>query len=149
KHRCMACMYIRWTLYFRKKGKNVSLNMWKMVFQRKWGIGLLLFFCLWQWNCGDGLNVFRVEDDIQLGRQLRDEILANPAVYPVIPRQEAPFAYTFVENMRDEILQAGQLKYADVFDWEIYLLQDDSVLNAFCAPGGYIFIYTGIIKFLD
>jgi len=29
------------------------------------------------------------------------------------------------------------------------IIQDDSTLNAFAAPGGYIYIYTGILKFLD
>jgi predicted Zn-dependent protease len=29
------------------------------------------------------------------------------------------------------------------------IIHDDSTLNAFCTPGGYIYIYTGILKFLD
>ncbi len=41
------------------------------------------------------------------------------------------------------------LKYADKFDWKVDIIKNDSVLNAFCAPGGYICVYTGIIKFLD
>jgi predicted Zn-dependent protease len=35
------------------------------------------------------------------------------------------------------------------FDWKVDIIRNDSVLNAFCAPGGYICVYTGIIKFLD
>ena len=29
------------------------------------------------------------------------------------------------------------------------LIDDDKTLNAFCTPGGFIYVYTGLIKFLD
>ena len=32
---------------------------------------------------------------------------------------------------------------------DLRIIHDDSTLNAFCTPGGYIYIYTGILKFLD
>ena len=35
------------------------------------------------------------------------------------------------------------------FPWRIRIIKDDSTLNAFCAPGGYIYIYTGILKYLE
>lgn len=117
---------------------------------KRWAAAIMLALISFSgWQCEDGVNLFSIEDDIALGRQLRDEILSNPSEYPVIPRAQAPEAYAFVENMRNQILQYGDLKYADKFDWEVYLIHDDQVLNAFCAPGGYIFIYTGIIKYLN
>ncbi|MFN7118902.1 MAG: M48 family metalloprotease, partial [Saprospiraceae bacterium] len=33
--------------------------------------------------------------------------------------------------------------------WEVYIINDDNTLNAFAAPGGFIFVYTGLIKFLE
>ncbi len=110
-------------------------------------LGLLVGFSGLQ--CGDGFNIFSVSQDITFGQQLRDEILSKPQQYPVIPRSTAPEAYAFVDNLRDELLTTGEIKYAETFAWEVYLIQDDAVLNAFCAPGGYIFIYTGLIKYLD
>jgi predicted Zn-dependent protease len=47
------------------------------------------------------------------------------------------------------LLESGQIKHKDDFKWELRIIRDDSVLNAFCLPGGYIFVYTGLIKFLD
>ncbi len=58
-------------------------------------------------------------------------------------------AYEHINRIRDSILETDELIYGDRFDWEVDIIENDSVLNAFCAPGGYICVYTGIIKFLD
>ncbi len=116
---------------------------------RRFFVGLMFVLTAVQWQCSDGFNLFTLQDDISLGRQLRDEILANPQEYPVMDPNLHGSAYSYVERIRDRILASGEVKYAQEFDWEIYLLKDDATLNAFCAPGGYIFVYTGLIKFLD
>ena len=35
------------------------------------------------------------------------------------------------------------------FPWKVTIINDDKTLNAFATPGGYIYVYTGLIKFLD
>ena len=98
---------------------------------------------------GEGFNLFSVQDDVELGRQLRDEVLANPQEYPILDRNQYPAAYNYVEDIVADILASGEVTYANEFAWEVYIIQDDETLNAFAAPGGYIFVYTGILKFLD
>lgn len=94
-------------------------------------------------------NIFSVNDDISFGDQLRSEIRSNPADYPLLDENEYAEAYAHIYRVRDSILASGELKYAESFDWKVDIIKNDSVLNAFCAPGGYICVYTGIIKFLD
>lgn len=106
----------------------------------------LLFSCN-----GDGsgkINLYTIEDDIELGRQLRDEIASDPTTYPVLSETQYPEAYDHLYEIRDEILASGAVFHADDFDWELRIIHDDETLNAFCAPGGYIYVYTGLIKFL-
>jgi Zn-dependent protease with chaperone function len=98
---------------------------------------------------GTKINLYTVSDDIDLGRQLRDEILADPETYPVLNSSEYPTAYSKLYDIRDSILDSGEVRYVEEFDWELYIIEDDEVLNAFCAPGGYIYVYTGLIKFLE
>ena len=98
---------------------------------------------------GGGLNLFTVDDDIELGQQIRDELAADPATYPILDESEAPEAYAHLYDMRDVILDTGEVTYADEFDWELYIIDDDDTLNAFCAPGGYIYVYTGLLHYLD
>lgn len=100
-------------------------------------------------SCKDGgINIFTVQQDIELGAQLRDEILSNPTQYPVLDRTQYAAAYAYVESIKNELLTSDEFNHKDDFEWEVYII-DDEVLNAFCAPGGYIFVYTGLIKFLD
>lgn len=96
-----------------------------------------------------GINIFSVQDDIDLGRQVHAEIMSNPAEYPIINPNSNPQAYNYINRMRDEILNSGSIVYANEFAWEVYLVDRDDVRNAFCTPGGYIYIYTGLIKYLD
>jgi predicted Zn-dependent protease len=99
---------------------------------------------------GGGYNpLFSIEDDKALGQQLEQEIANNPQEYPILDRSQYPSAYGYLERMKDEILSSGKVVYAEQFDWKLYIVQDDQTLNAFCAPGGYIYVYTGLIKYLD
>lgn len=99
---------------------------------------------------GLGLNLFTIEDDIELGASLRDEINANPDAYgQVVDPTDAPEAYGHLQRITDEILASGMVEYESDFPWELYIIDDDEVLNAFCAPGGYIYVYTGLIHYLD
>jgi predicted Zn-dependent protease len=94
-------------------------------------------------------NIFTVQDDIAFGQELQAEIRSNPSEYPLLNKSQYADAYEHIYRIRDSILSSDQLIYGDRFDWEIDIIRNDSVLNAFCAPGGYICVYTGIIKFLD
>ena len=114
---------------------------------------LLLFLlaagCSKDDNNDTTFNIFSVSDDISFGNQLKNEIEANPATYPILDKEAYPEAYKHVYRIRDSILEHGDLIYADKFDWEVDIIHNDTILNAFCAPGGYICVYTGIIRFLD
>lgn len=96
-----------------------------------------------------GFNLFTIQDDKALGMQLRDEIAANPQQYPVLDPAQFPEAYGYLFRIRDKILNSGKVDLADEFDWETRIIADDNTLNAFVAPGGYIYVFTGLIKYLD
>ncbi len=98
---------------------------------------------------GGGINLFTVEDDIALGQDLRDQLAADSESYPILDESEYGDAYDYLYGMRDEILSSGEVRYEEEFDWELYIIDDDETLNAFCAPGGYIYVYTGLIRYLE
>ena len=95
------------------------------------------------------INIFTIEDDIALGMSVEQNIADNPADFPILDYAEYPEAYYHIYRIRDSLLGTGKIAYADVFDWQIKIINNDSVINAFAVPGGYMYFYTGIIKFLD
>jgi predicted Zn-dependent protease len=103
-------------------------------------------------SCGDkGIKelIFPVADDVELGQQVVAEIEANPDEYPILDASEYPEAYTYLNGMKNTILQSDAVEYADVFPYELKIIHDDEILNAFATPGGYIYVYTGLIKYLE
>lgn len=95
------------------------------------------------------INIFTVDDDIAFGQQFQQELAANPQEYPILNPGEYPQAYQHLNRIRDSILNTGEVAYDDVFAWEVYIIHNDETLNAFAVPGGYMYFYTGLIKYLD
>ncbi len=98
--------------------------------------------------CSD-VNVFTIQDDIELGRQLRDEIASDRANYPLLDRNQYGEAYWHLDAIAASLLDTGVVAHRDTFAWEFHIVHDDDVLNAFAAPGGYVYVYTGLIHALD
>lgn len=95
------------------------------------------------------INIFSLQDDIDFGEQFQNEIVQNPTDFPILNRASYPEAYADLERIRDELLNSDDIRYRNEFSWDVYIIEDDNVLNAFCVPGGKMYFYTGIIKFLD
>ncbi|RME94237.1 MAG: peptidase M48 [Bacteroidetes bacterium] len=117
----------------------------------RWSSLLLTCTALVLISCGGGksLNFFSVEQDIELGKQVSREINNNPNEYPILPERGNEEVYRYVRNLTNTLLRTGKVAYAREFPWEVKIIDDDETLNAFATPGGYIYVYTGLIKFLD
>ena len=103
-------------------------------------------------RCGSGenaVNLFSLQDDLALGEQVREEIEGDSSEMIILDSTVYPAIYGYVYSIRDSLLNSGQVRFKSEFPWRIRIIHDDSTLNAFCAPGGYIYIYTGILKYLE
>jgi len=92
------------------------------------------------------LNVFTVSKDKELGEQLDAEIIANPKEYPILDRATHPEAYAYLEGIFNDVISSDKMFHKDDFDWKITIL-DTNVMNAFAAPGGKLYFYTGLMKY--
>lgn len=92
---------------------------------------------------------FSVSDDRTLGAQVAAEIASKPSEYPIVDSATHAAAYQYLYAIRNQILSSGKIVYKDDFSWRLKIIKNDTTLNAFCTPGGYIYVYTGIIKYLD
>ncbi len=98
---------------------------------------------------GLGLNFFSVDDDMKLGLQVSQQIEGDPKQFPILAESANRDAYKMVKRITNNILRTGKVKYANKFAWEVKIIDDDKTLNAFATPGGYIYVYSGLIKYLD
>ncbi len=97
----------------------------------------------------NSFNIFGIDEDKQLGKQTVAEIEKNAAEYPILSETDYPDAYGHLRRITQNILNSGKVYYKDEFEWKTKIIHQDDVLNAFCTPGGYIYVYTGLIKYLD
>lgn len=106
-------------------------------------------FLILMTSCEDGIALFSIEDDKAMGAQVAAEIESDPATYPILNESTNAQAYAYLNAMKEDILNSGQVKYKDEFVWKLHIIDDDQTLNAFATPGGYIYIYTGLIQYLE
>ncbi|MCC6702608.1 MAG: M48 family metalloprotease [Fluviicola sp.] len=109
----------------------------------------LISNCKGSKELGSGINLFTIEQDRELGAQVAAEIDGNPQEYPLLDSTQYKEVYGYLYKIRNTILNSGNVKNKDNFQWRLRIIHDDSTLNAFCTPGGYIYVYTGILKYLD
>lgn len=96
-----------------------------------------------------GINIFPVEKDKELGLQVSQQIESDTKQFPILPEQGNEEIYKYIRDIRDKILNSGEVKYKEEFAWQVKIIDDAETLNAFATPGGYIYVYTGLIKYLD
>jgi len=113
------------------------------------GLCLLFFTCKTKRERPVSLNLFSIEDDIKLGQQVSQQIESDTKQFPILPEAANREVYSFIRGLTRDILNSGKVKHKNDFKWEVKIIDDDKTLNAFATPGGYIYVYTGLIKFLD
>lgn len=95
------------------------------------------------------LNFFSIEDDVNMGATYYTEILQQPQAFQVLDETMYPGPYKQVRGIVAGILKSDDLLHPEEFEWKVILLRNDTILNAFCTPGGYIYVYTGLINYLE
>jgi predicted Zn-dependent protease len=107
-------------------------------------IVLLLASC----NVLKQINLFSLEDEKNFGKEMYAQIQNAPKDYPLVDEAKNPALYGHIKRIMKNILNTGQVNYTNDFDWSIKIIDAD-VLNAFACPGGKMYVYTGLIKYLD
>ena len=100
----------------------------------------------------DGVVLFSVEDDIALGAQVAEQTDSTYRAQGTLLERGNPVnqaAYAALDRIVNRVLDSGELQYRQEFAWDVRIIKEDSTLNAFASPGGHIYVFSGLIKFLD
>ena len=90
-----------------------------------------------------------IDFDKQIGADAEHEILEDSKDYPLLPEKGNEAFYNYLEKIKTNILNSGKVTHAKDFDWTLHVIDDPNTINAFATPGGYIYIYTDLIHFVD
>jgi len=90
------------------------------------------------------LIMMSADEEMQLGLETSKEILKN------IRLSNDKEATAMVKEVGENIAKATAKDYnTSNYKWEFNLVDNLKVANAFCLPGGKIFVYTGILKYMN
>jgi predicted Zn-dependent protease len=123
---------------------NNKLSEYKKAIPFAFLFTILISFALFQ-SC-EQTNIFSDKDDVELGKEIDKEIKSNPKQFPMLQGHEDIKEY--VTSMGKDILQSDKIKKKKIYPYNFQII-NDTIVNAFCTPGGYIYVYTGLMRFCD
>lgn len=91
---------------------------------------------------------FSEEDQSKIGTEIHNFINQQPMLFPMLERSANQAVYDYLTTLVHTLINTEEITTRHIFDWEVSILQDDQERTAFSAPGGKIFISTGLLKFL-
>src|SRR5438552_9948065 len=86
-------------------------------------------------NVGKGINFYSIEKEIALGKQLAQEVRRQSKLV------DDPIVGEYVNRLGQNLVRNSDA--AIPFTFEIV---EGEQLNAFAMPGGFVFVYTGLIE---
>ncbi|RMH02713.1 MAG: M48 family peptidase [Planctomycetota bacterium] len=88
------------------------------------------------------LKLIPLDQEMALGREAYAEALSEAPLVTSGPD------YEMVQRVGERVARAARILYPDParrFDWEINLIDDPEVVNAWALPGGKAAVYTGLL----
>ena len=92
---------------------------------------------------------FDAEDQQKIGDELNN-IISDPANgFNMLDPVDYPEVYQHLNTMISMIVNTQPVVRRTDFDWKVSVLEDDNMETAFMTPGGHLYMYTGLLKYLD
>jgi len=111
---------------------------------------VLIFFSITISSCDPDtgtINIFSDSDDVQLGLQVQNEIAANTSEYPKFNGDPSIKSY-ITSRIFNEVLNSSKILKKNSFQYKVEII-DKNIYNAFALPGGGVYLYTGLLKYID
>jgi predicted Zn-dependent protease len=92
-------------------------------------------------------NIFSDKDDVELGKEMDKEIKKDPQQFPMLVGHQDIKDY--VSGIGKYILDSSpKITKKNIYPYNFQII-NDTIINAFCTPGGFVYVYTGLMKFID
>jgi beta-barrel assembly-enhancing protease len=92
-------------------------------------------------------NIFSDKDDVELGKEMDKQIKSDPQQFPMLVGHQDLKEY--VSGIGKYIIDTSpKIKKKNIYPYNFQII-NDTIINAFCTPGGFIYVYTGLMRFID
>jgi predicted Zn-dependent protease len=92
-------------------------------------------------------NIFSDKDDVSLGKEMDRQIKNDPNNFHMLEGHQDLKDY--VTDIGKYIINTSpKITKRDIYPYNFQVI-NDTIINAFCTPGGFVYVYTGLMKFID
>jgi predicted Zn-dependent protease len=84
------------------------------------------------------------EQENQLGLQFKQDLEQKQHVV----YYNDPIVVNYVRGVADKVIALGKRERGDV-TWQVNVIDDPKTVNAFATPGGYLYVYSGLLLAAD
>ena len=98
---------------------------------------------------GQSKETFDEADQIMIGNAISEIMGESYNGFNILKEEDYQGVYIYLNTLIDQIANTVHVHKRNEFDWEISILKNDEEVNAFILPGGHLYIYSGLLKFLQ
>jgi predicted Zn-dependent protease len=88
------------------------------------------------------------EEENMLGAELKAELEKGSMDMPPVRYLQEPELRAYILGLAEKVVAIGRAKKPE-FTWKVEVIDDDMQVNAFATPGGYLYVYTGLLRAAD
>ncbi len=87
--------------------------------------------------CGCGFNLISTQEEIEIGRRIAADVESKATLY------DDPATVAYVQEIGARIARVSD-RQSVIYHYKV--VDDHDTVNAFALPGGYIYVYTGLLR---
>lgn len=88
------------------------------------------------------------EQENMLGAQLKMQLEAGSQGMPAIKYLPDSELRRYILELANKVVAIGKMQRPE-FTWSVEVIDDANQVNAFATPGGYLYVYTGLLRAAD
>jgi predicted Zn-dependent protease len=88
------------------------------------------------------------EQENMLGAEIKTELEKGSGGMPAIRYLQEPELRGYILGLAEKVVSLGRVMRPE-FTWHVEVIDDPGQVNAFATPGGYLYVYTGLLRAAD
>jgi beta-barrel assembly-enhancing protease len=88
------------------------------------------------------------EDENMLGAEIKVELERGTPDMPAIRYLQDPELRAYILGLANKVVALGRTMRPE-FTWNVEVIDDPTQVNAFATPGGYLYVYSGLLRAAD